>query len=502
MQGKRSAPARRETRNYSYPPQRRSGKKRSSPRKRLLGLFLLLALIALLAFALDMIIALGIGTPKFYNVCVNGVSLRGMTREEGFAYFDALESTWQDTSYELYYGENSWTFSPATLNAALNEEEAIERAWNYGHVGTIFERKSQVQMIAHNPAQLESEITYDQALMDAFISTLQQAIDREPVDALIAADVDRPRVVSGSSDGAQLQTEETIELLLHLLIYGSEETRIELPVEILKPALTTETANAMLGSGEPIAQVRTSIVGSSSNRKNNVRVALSRFNGLRLDPGQQISFNAVALERTLANGYKEGIEYSEGESTSGIGGGVCQASTTLYTALLQAGVTIVQRSPHSMTVDYVPASCDAAVTDTGSKDLVFRNDSENPIFIYTTVTDANAYVYIYGARPAYRYEFRPVIIQDNIEATSESVRVDTTGEYATYTDEKVLVTEGRKGRISELYRDSYDWDTGELVATELISHDVYTAGKNIYYVGTQVRLATDVPQAGTTLPPW
>lgn len=135
-------------------------------------------------------------------------------------------------------------------------------------------------------------------------------------------------------------------------------------------------------------------------------------------------------------------------------------------------------------------------------DLVFRNDSENPIFIYTTVTDANAYVYIYGARPAYRYEFRPVIIQDNIEATSESVRVDTTGEYATYTDEKVLVTEGRKGRISELYRDSYDWDTGELVATELISHDVYTAGKNIYYVGTQVRLATDVPQAGTTLPPW
>ena len=108
---------------------------------------------------------------------------------------------------------------------------------------------------------------------------------------------------------------------------------------------------------------------SRSNRKTNVRVALSRFNGLKVDPGETVSFNAVALERTEANGYKEAIEYSEGESTTGIGGGTCQASTTLYGALLQAGVTIIERHNHSMTVGYVDPSMDAAVTDSGSKDL-------------------------------------------------------------------------------------------------------------------------------------
>jgi len=81
------------------------------------------------------------------------------------------------------------------------------------------------------------------------------------------------------------------------------------------------------------------------------------------------------------------------------------------------------------------------------------------------------------------------VVEDKIKPTRETVRVDEKGQYATYTDERVLVTEGKTGRISEAYRVSYDWDSGEEVSREKLSTDVYDAGVNIYYVGVQDRLA-------------
>lgn len=476
-----------------------SGGNGRSPRRRIVGLVVLVVIIALLWYLLDTLITLGVGTPRFYNVSVNGVSLRGYTREEGFALFEELEEEWANRSYELYYGDSTWTFTPATIDAQLNEETVLERAWNFGRVGSISYRKHVIKSLNDEPYAFESDISYDEEKLEAFIASIREVTDTDPVDAVIAAEGSGPRVITESRNGASLKEDETRELLRNLLLYGSQNARVELPVEVIEPSITSEDAQASLGDGTPIAEYITSIDGSTSNRKHNVRTALSRFSGLKVDPGEVISFNEVALERTLANGYREGIEYSEGESTTGIGGGTCQASSTLYGALLEAGVTIVERYNHSMTVGYCQPSMDAAVTDTGSKDLVFRNDSEAPIYIYTSVSTTQAIVRIYGLRPAYRYEFRSVVLEDDIAPTEETVRVDTTGEYATYTDEKVLVTEGKTGRRSELWRDSYDWETGELVDTLQISSDYYTPGKNIYYVGTQQRL-TAMPSATSTTP--
>ena len=462
----------------------RSGK---NPRRRIVGVVVLIAVIAVLWYALDTMITLGVGTPRFYNVYVNGVSLRGYTREEGFQMFAELEEDWKTRAYELYFGDHSWTFSPATVNAQLNEESVLQRAWNYGHVGSISYRKSQIKALSHDGYHFESDITYDEAVIDSLIAEMSAAINVDPIDAVVAAEVDGPRVIQDSQTGYHLEEEDTRELMRELLLYGSEETRVELPVTVTEPNISTEEAQNTLGSGEVVGECTTSIEGSRSNRKTNVRVALSRFNGMRVDPGETVSFNAVALERTLANGYKEATEYSEGESTTGIGGGTCQASTTMYGALLQAGVTIIERHNHSMTVAYAEPSMDAAVTDTGSKDLVFRNDSDLPIYIYTSVTDTTATVRIYGEKPPYRYVFRSIVLEEDIPPSSERVVTDTEGEYATYTDEKVLVTEGKTGMRSQLWRDSFDWETGEFIETVQISSDYYTPGRNVYYVGVQQR---------------
>ena len=102
------------------------GRKGKYPRRRIVGIVILIAVIALLWYALDTAITLGVGTPRFYNVYVNGVSLRGYTREEGFELFADLEDDWQTRAYELYFGDSTWTFSPATVNAQLNVESVLD----------------------------------------------------------------------------------------------------------------------------------------------------------------------------------------------------------------------------------------------------------------------------------------------------------------------------------------------------------------------------------------
>ena len=117
-------------------------------------------------------------------------------------------------------------------------------------------------------------------------------------------------------------------------------------------------------------------------------------------------------------GYEKATEYAGNGTQQNWGGGVCQASTTLYNALLLAGMEIIERSPHSMTVTYVQPSLDAAVVD-GGKDLVFRNDTDSAIYIYTSVTKEWATLTIYGNKPEYRYELMSKIVrQDEDEAAA------------------------------------------------------------------------------------
>lgn len=461
---------------------RHPGGRRRNPRARLIGFLAIAVLIGVIVFAIDTIAVLGVGEARFYNVTLNGISLKGYTKAEGYQLFSTLEAGWSDKVYTLTYGDHVWEFSPSLVNAELNEEKWLELAWNFGHVGNVFQRKSQVRALKDNPVAFTSEITYDEELLNRFIASIQAVTDKEPQDAVVVLGETAPVIYSESESGSRLDVDKLMETLNSLMLTGEGST--ELSVDILEPAIDSSEASSSL---KIIATCQTDTSSSRTNRVINIAVALGRFNAVTVEPGVEISFNEVVGERTTARGFKEAPEFSEGEVKNGIGGGTCQASTTLYGALLEAGMTIVRRSPHSMTVSYVEPSLDAAVTDTSSKDLVFRNDTDSPMYIYTNVNKSKATVVIYGKRPPYRYVIESKVLQDNIAPTREVTRVDTTGEYATYTDERVLGSTGKSGRVSEAYRVSYDWDTGEEVARDKLSTDTYSAGVTVYYVGTQER---------------
>ncbi len=122
------------------------------------------------------------------------------------------------------------------------------------------------------------------------------------------------------------------------------------------------------------------------NRSVNLRVACSRIDGVVLQPGEEFSFSRTILPRTAANGYVKAKVIVNKEYVDGYGGGICQVSSTLYNAMLAAGVPATERHSHSLAVSYVPVGRDATISGT-YKDLKFKNIFEKPIQIKAVTDD-------------------------------------------------------------------------------------------------------------------
>ena len=429
------------------------------------------------------------------NVFVNGVCLSGYTREEGEALMAQLKDERLNTTYSLTYGGNAWSFTPSDFGASMDYESEMERAWNLGHVGDRSTRRQIVENLKQAAAEFNSELTYDTAALDAYINGLAEQIHRDPVDAEVAVEADRPVITRASQNGLALDVDRTRENLVSLIVTGAGDTT--LPVNEVQPAIASDNMEMKV-----VAKFSTDVSFRGSDSRANVRLALQFFNGFVVYPGDTCSFNAVVGPRTEGRGFKSAPEYAGNELKKGVGGGVCQASTTLYDACIMANMTILERHSHNMTVSYVEPSQDAAVEyGADGKDFVFRNDTGHAIYIYTDVDKENATVTIYGTRPEYHYELVSVIV-DEQKSNRKRYENDTSGKYVYYiTDPPKLKTAGHGSCHSEGWVVAYDWDTKQEISREQISYDMYVAGMNVYWRGVHDAdgnvVDPDLPVEGT-----
>jgi vancomycin resistance protein YoaR len=134
---------------------------------------------------------------------------------------------------------------------------------------------------------------------------------------------------------------------------------------------------------EVVAEFTTRFSAGNRPRAANLKLASSLINGVVLAPGEQFSFNQTVGQRTTRRGFRVAGIYANGRHDTGVGGGICQVSTTLYNAALLSNMHIVKKSNHSMPVPYVPVGRDATV-NWGAQDLVLRNNYETPIALSST----------------------------------------------------------------------------------------------------------------------
>ncbi len=220
------------------------------------------------------------------------------------------------------------------------------------------------------------------------------------------------QIISETADASYVVENSTLKLIPHRNgrhidknvleniiseLENKENVSRQLPVSIVTPDITSDEAQALLFRDE-LASYNTYFGTGTQNGKNrghNMGLAVAKINNLILAPGDEFSFNDVVGRRNAENGYKMAHVYSAGKIVDGIGGGICQVSSTMYNAVLKADLAVTERRNHSFTVGYVPLGQDATAFY-GAVDFKFVNSTKWPIKLLASVKNNRVYITIKG----------------------------------------------------------------------------------------------------------
>ena len=281
-------------------------------------------------------------------------------------------------------------------------------------------------------------------------------------EALIEVDAARGLVVKPGVPGMKINAEKTFKALPQEISALPEQMRIAIVVEKAYPQIDEETLANM---GE-IAAYTTTFKTWEINRSHNLNTAANRLNGAVINPREVFSFNKQVGMRTTEQGYRDAMVIVGGKFEPGMGGGICQVSSTLYNACLLAGLDIVERSNHNLAVSYVPLGQDATVVY-GALDFKFKNNTGYPVYIRSVTNGGQLTVNLYGDL-AYKKSIKISHIVDQVFDFKTTTKLDPTLAAGT---EKVDHA-GQPGYVVRSFRSYYD-NTGQAIKTELLARDRY-----------------------------
>lgn len=433
------------------------------------------------------------------NISVDGILLTGMTRQEAQTLVNESVARRQN-SFSLsltHQGHTFYTLDYAALGVTTSQEqvnELLDQAYQPGHSGNLFEDAQTVEEMRQTQLALYTTPTeMTDANVEAVLAQIAAYFEKAPMNAYLVSfnpDLSDPFTIEPEVYGATFDVEEAKRQIMERAAKGESGT-LELEPTPIAPAVTTADIR---GQVTLLSEAVTAISRSSEEpRTDNIRLSSAKINGTVLKPGDTFSFNTVVGKRTIANGFKEAPEYAYGELVPGIGGGVCQTSTTVYIAAVTANLQITKRQKHSVPVNYTEGGQDATVAD-GRIDFKFRNNTEGNVYITAHVTlvsgTKNRYqcvVRIYGISLGenVQYKLRSVTTQ-TLKPGEPTYKKDKDAKYVTYTDETYKTTSARDGSIVDTYLQR--WENGLLVSEELITTDRYEPRSEVYYVGVTNRV--------------
>ena len=317
---------------------------------------------------------------------------------------------------------------------------------------TIYQRAEQAKTISKDFPEIYK-----------ILKKIERTVERDTFDGNIHFDPNAEQKfwVTGAQDGIEMDVAAAAKEILAAL-----KNKKHADIIIKTKLVPHKTEKKVLSKIVLRAQYSTRFDAGNVGRSSNIKRSVECFNGNILAPREELSFNKTVGARTAARGYAEAKVIMDGEFVPGIGGGVCQTSTTLFNAALLSGLCVVESHNHSLPISYVQLGRDAMVSSV--VDLVLRNNTGASIYIEAGVQNGNTvYVKIYGANLG-NIRYKPVA-----EVSAKPQEVEVIGETPTSMEgyRKIVIEKGVPARSAKTYLEAYSGN--RLVNKKLVRKSNY-----------------------------
>ena len=478
---------------------------------------------------------------KVYNgVYLNDTDISGMTKEELISQIPEIFDKSLSKTITLTSGDTAiTTFESLSVSPVLDTEAMAEKAFSFGRTKKFLGRLSEIAELKKNPQNFDFILAFDEVALQKKVNELSQNLEITAVDnkieygdneliitrgkagngilfSEIKAQLEECILSDKSTISSELKFVEPEEITYEYIKrhtvekpvsadYKIENHRIsfmesqpgvvvskddiesaisenssdviKIPAKITQPETTSESLKSTLLANE-LGRFSSNYASSSNDRAYNIKLACEKINGYVLAPGEEFSYNNVVGPRTTERGFRIANVYVGNTVQPGVGGGICQVSSTMYNAVVFADLEVTERRNHTLPVDYVPMGRDATVSY-GTTDFKFKNTTSMPVEI----------------RAIAEGRINTIIIMGTDEHPEREIKITTsnTGSYppkVVKKDDPTLPEGEIKVESKGTYGSSYVaykvvYENGEQISSTVLSRSKYAGKDRVELVGTK-----------------
>lgn len=473
------------------------------------------------------------------GVSIKGIDVSGLTKDEAKEKINNTVKPNLEQDIQLVHNEYKTAIIPKQIEANFGVDTAVNMAYSIGREGSIIKDNYTIINTHLNKVNINPSFSYNQKILEDFIANISDNLPDKVTQSSYCIE-DRNLVISKGKKGYIVQNEELKNKIVDNIVNLKQENTIDIPIieqqpnpvdietirnEIYKEPKDAyytkepftvyphvngidikmsieEAKNLVANSAEEditiplkittpnittnkigteafpnlLASFSTKFSTANGNRATNIRLATSKINGVVLMPGETFSYNQVVGKRTVNAGFREAHMFQNGQVIDGVGGGICQVSSTLYNTVLLSNLEIVERKNHSFNTGYVKIGTDATVS-WGGPDFKFKNSRNYPIKLVGRVSGGTVTIDIYGLKEQNEYE---VVIESQVlQKIPRQVEYRNTTNLPT--GQQKVVQAGYDGFKSRTYKILKL--NGSVVSKTLLSTDTYSTQVKIIEVG-------------------
>ena len=519
-------------------------------------IFLVIAIIIILLTFIGIGYASTNGSRILKGVTINNaIDIGDLTKEDAKQKLAEYQTLLDEKPYLLRFEEDSITFHGRDIEVGI-DDSIVEKAFALGKDGNVFSNGlSAIKSFLGAKKNIDTDVYFNEKLLYQKVDDLIASTGSTPVDSTyeikddsieiskghdgvktkledlrkdinaslgdvdsasditVKADIERANEIDidelykkvyvpkkdASIDKDGKYTMEQIGISFDkakaLSDYRALPNDTKMTIKLVKeePEITTKNLESVLFA-DKLGEYTTRYNASNTNRSTNLALAANNINGKVFLPGEVFSYNKEVGERTSARGFKEAHIFSGGKVENGLGGGICQISSTLYCATLIADLEIVERKNHQLFPEYVDPSLDATVA-WGSVDYKFKNSRTSPIKIEASAKGGIAKVIIWGKKE----DDEPTITLKSVKLATYQPSTQRVADASMAEGQEKVTQNAVNGYKSEGYK-VYKDIKGKVIKEVKVSTDEYRATNKIISYGTKKAVTPVAEETPATTP--